>query len=381
MATSLSSSSLLAGTTLSSPSRCAMTSPLEHRHAAKLLAPLARWFDLHKRQLPWRATNLHIRHHNPYAVLVSEFMLQQTQVNTVIPYFKRWMRRFPNVNKLAGASPDIVMKHWEGLGYYRRCRNLQISSQWIKKNGWPKDRSEMESLPGIGPYTSAAIGSIAFQWPTPALDGNVIRFLSRFHAINLTRRHQVSFMETWLQPALQVLGPSRLTQGLMEFGSLVCKKYEPACLSCPIKRDCQAYQSDRVDLFPKPKKRIKPQIKHRAVLIITRKDRILIQNPQSDGLLGNLYCFPTFNLSPRERATIPYIHRYSHIIEYIYPSRIQVDNIEINSGYRWVTLNQLSRLPLGKRDLALLGQMHKLKDPKNLSIKIISRACKNIFKK
>ena len=144
-----------------------------------LLAPLAPWFDRVRRDLPWRAGDLDAPHPDPYAVLVSELMLQQTQVATVVPYFTRWMDRFPTPGKLAEAGEDAVHKAWEGLGYYRRARFLKAAAASIAAEGWPGDLDGLAGLPGLGPYTAAAVGSIAFQWPTPALDGNAFRVLAR----------------------------------------------------------------------------------------------------------------------------------------------------------------------------------------------------------
>ena len=357
-----------------------MTSILERSSAPRILAPLARWFDRNKRILPWRAINLKRKHGDPYAVLVSEFMLQQTQVNTVIPYFERWMKRFPNLKKLANASPETVMKYWEGLGYYRRCRNLHKTSQWIQQHGWPKDRSRMQSLAGIGSYTSAAIGSIAFQWSSPALDGNVIRFLSRLHATNLTNAKQKLAMEAWLQPALQSLGPSRLTQALMEFGSLVCKKSKPHCGSCPLKMHCQAFRLGQIDLFPQPKKKSVPKVAHRGLLIVFSGDRLLLQKPRAVGLLGGVYCFPTASLSPKDRTGVSYVHRYSPLIEHVYPIVIRVNNTAPSSPYRWVNRKKLSQLPFGNRDKLMLKRMHRLKPKEELSRSLQSQISKDIFK-
>src|SRR5690349_12497143 len=145
--------------------------------SADLLAPLASWFEAARRPMPWRAADLDGPHPDPYAVLVSELMLQQTQVATVIPYFERWMGLFPTAAALAVADEDAVDKAWEGLGYYRRCRFLKAASMAVAAKGWPRDLEGLSALPGLGPYTAAAVGSIAFQWPTPALDGNAFRVL------------------------------------------------------------------------------------------------------------------------------------------------------------------------------------------------------------
>ncbi|HNX95877.1 MAG TPA: hypothetical protein PKL14_12030, partial [Holophaga sp.] len=146
--------------------------------ASALLAPLAIWFDAHRRDLPWRAEQLDIPHPDPYAVLVSELMLQQTQVATVIPYFNRWMARFPDPQTLAQASDEDIHRHWQGLGYYRRAAHLKAAAIELAQHGWPQDFRGLERLPGVGPYTAAALASIAFLKPEPALDGNAFRVLA-----------------------------------------------------------------------------------------------------------------------------------------------------------------------------------------------------------
>ena len=147
--------------------------------SAPLLEPLAAWFEEVRRMLPWRALNLDAPHPDPYGVLVSELMLQQTQVATVIPYYQRWLLRFPDADALAAASDDEIHRHWEGLGYYRRASHLRAAAVAISLGGWPLDLPGLMALPGLGPYTAAALASIAFQWPEPALDGNAFRVLAR----------------------------------------------------------------------------------------------------------------------------------------------------------------------------------------------------------
>ena len=145
----------------------------------QLLAALAPWFDAARRDLPWRAADLDARHPDPYAVLVSELMLQQTQVATVIPYFHRWMARWPTAGALAAASEEEVHKAWEGLGYYRRARLLQAAARVVSEQGWREDLQGLKEIPGLGDYTAAAVAAQAFQRPEPALDGNAFRVLAR----------------------------------------------------------------------------------------------------------------------------------------------------------------------------------------------------------
>ena len=212
-----------------------------YRRKAHRLAPLLLdWYADHARNLPWRST------HNPYAIWVSEIMLQQTQVATVIPYWKRWMRALPNVQKLARAKSERVLKLWEGLGYYSRARNLQAASKEIVKNHdgqFPRDPETIRTLPGIGRYTVGAISSIAFGLPQPIVDGNVTRILTRIFGIRenpkdkATHGHLWSLAETLVTKASDC---SALNQSLMELGATVCTPRQPTCAACPVARSCVA---------------------------------------------------------------------------------------------------------------------------------------------
>ena len=208
--------------------------------SALLLAPLAPWFEQVKRRLPWRAEDLD-RPHDPYAVLVSEIMLQQTQVATVIPYFQRWMLRFPDLAALAAAGADEVHGSWAGLGYYRRARNLQLAAGILAREGWPADLEGLLALPGLGPYTAAALAAQAFQWPTPALDGNAFRVTARLLALDGDPRRAAAELRAWLRPALAAHGPSRLTQAIMELGASLCAP-QPHCSACPLQSACRCNQ-------------------------------------------------------------------------------------------------------------------------------------------
>src|ERR1035438_2002580 len=226
--------------------------------SAEFLAPLAPWFDRVRRDLPWRALDLDAPHPDPYAVLVSELMLQQTQVATVIPYFTRWLTEFPDPRTLAEAPEDAVHKVWEGLGYYRRARFLKAAAVSVAAEGWPGDLDGLAQLPGLGPYTAAAVGSIAFQWPTPALDGNAFRVLARLLLIEGDPKARAADLRAWLVPALEAHGPSRTTQALMELGATVCAP-SPTCTSCPLSERCSAHLAGRTGDIPPIAQRAKPK--------------------------------------------------------------------------------------------------------------------------
>src|SRR5690348_8724681 len=213
--------------TLPGASSCC-TGTMPWPRSETLLAPLAPWFERARRAMPWRAADLDAPHPDPYAVLVSELMLQQTQVATVIPYFERWMAKFPAPRDLAEADEQATHKAWEGLGYYRRCRFLKAAAAEVAAEGWPVDLEGLSALPGLGPYTAAAVGAIAFQWPTPALDGNAFRVLARLLLIDGDPKREAAALRAWLGPALEAHGPSRLTQAIMELGATTCLP-QPKC--------------------------------------------------------------------------------------------------------------------------------------------------------
>ena len=202
-----------------------------------LRASLAAWYEAAKRDLPWRRTT------DPYAITVSEVMLQQTQVVTVIPYYERWLKLFPTWRALAGADEKAVIKAWEGLGYYRRARNLQALAKAVTAAGGKMPRSEegLRALPGIGPYTAAAVGSIAFGLPLAVLDGNVMRVLARLLALSddISRPQTRVKLQEIANAFLDRKNPSRHNQAVMELGATICLPRNPMCLICPLNQGCR----------------------------------------------------------------------------------------------------------------------------------------------
>ena len=259
------------------------------------------WYISTRRSLPWREGN------DPYAVWVSEMMLQQTQVGTVIPYFTRWMIRFPSITKLAAARTSDVLKAWEGLGYYARARNLHRAAQVVMERHagrLPADYPALLALPGIGPYSAGAIASIAFNLPTPAVDGNVGRVLSRIFALeepagSTTGKKNLERLAKRLIPR----GRARdFNQGLMELGALVCRAREPACALCPVRADCQAHARGQTAAYPRPQRR--PQRKPvRAVMALMGSHRgLLLRHRPDRGLWGGLWEFPWEEIGGEETA-------------------------------------------------------------------------------
>lgn len=244
---------------------------------------LLRWYGANKRDLPWRRTS------DPYAIWVSEVMLQQTQVATVVPRYESWMRRFPTRATLAAATQDEVMAEWSGLGYYRRARNLHAAAKAAGPR-MPVTADGLRELPGIGDYTAAAIASIAHGEPVACVDGNVERVVARVAAITRpgdARRDVRHLAQTWLDPAR----PGDWNQAMMELGATVCTPHAPRCGECPVAAACQAKQLGRQELIPAPRRKAAPPRQIVRFAVVQRRGRVLLVRRQ-DGLLGGLWSLP-----------------------------------------------------------------------------------------
>lgn len=253
---------------------------------------LIQWYQLHKRDLPWRETD------DPYNIWVSEVMSQQTRVDTVIPYYHRFINTFPDVKSLASADRQKVLKLWEGLGYYSRCRNLHEAAQDIinRYDGEiPSDYDEIISLKGVGPYTAAAVLSIAYQKKYAVVDGNVLRVLARYFGISDDIRNQSvkNQIQEYANELISEDDPGDFNQALMELGATVCKPIQPECDSCPVSVDCKAYQTAQTDILPykSPAKKI-PHYEIAVGLIVNIKGELLIALRPDNGMLGGLWEFP-----------------------------------------------------------------------------------------
>jgi len=253
---------------------------------------LLSWYEKNKRDLPWRQDQ------DPYKVWVSEIMLQQTQVNTVIPYFYRFMEQFPTVYDLADADEQEVLKAWEGLGYYSRARNLQHAVKEVVSdyNGVvPDNPKQLGDLKGIGPYTRGAILSIAFNQVEPAVDGNVMRVLSRMFNIDddISLGRTKKKFEDIVREIISQEDPSSFNQAVMELGALVCTPKAPMCMLCPIMEHCEAFEQGLQEQLPfKAKKSKQRKESYKAVLIQNEKGEIVIEKRPQSGLLANLWQFP-----------------------------------------------------------------------------------------
>ena len=310
------------------------------------------WFDTNKRILPWRDNP------SPYRVWISEIMLQQTKVSTVVPYFDRFISTLPSLESLANVEEDTLLKLWEGLGYYNRARNLQLAAKKIidNYNGLlPSHKEELESLPGIGPYTSGAILSIAFNKKYSAVDGNVLRVFSRILEIKediknpkIKRR-----IKDFVEETLPLKNIGNYNQALMEIGALIClPKGEPKCSICPVNSYCNAYKHNthmRIPVLPKKKAIPKEQV---TITIIRSDGKYLIEKRPNKGLLASMYQFPMMEKhlslvevsSMYEEAKIHqlpnYIHKFTHKHWHIKAYLIDIDNA---SNEYYVSMEELDK--------------------------------------
>ncbi|WP_200761700.1 A/G-specific adenine glycosylase [Poriferisphaera corsica] len=268
------------------------------------------WYDQNARSLPWRPASPTSAPIPPYYTLVSEAMLQQTQVATVIPYFHRFLETFPTLETLANADEQQVLTLWQGLGYYRRARNLHACAKTIitEHNGIiPSDIDSLLALPGIGQYTAGAIASIAFNQPAPILDGNVIRILSRIFFITDPTDHTPVKKQLWLladqlvpAPVSTDFRPGDYNQSMMELGALICSPRNPKCDTCPIQKLCKAYADGSPESLPVTLPKSKPRPVNHHILAITHPSQpntyLLEQRPPT-GLWSNMYQLPTLELN------------------------------------------------------------------------------------
>jgi A/G-specific adenine glycosylase len=328
----------------------------------RLARKCIRWFDLHARDLPWRRTR------DPYAVWISEIMLQQTQVKTVIPYYERWMRTLPTVGDFARARPGRVLKLWEGLGYYRRARLAQSAARLImeKHSGrFPDTFDEVLALPGVGRYTAGAICSIAFNQPAPILDGNVIRVLCRLLGIMGDSHSKVVNRKLWQTAAELVIAsgePSRLNQGMMELGALICLPRQPKCPICPLCQDCFAWRWKRVEDFPTPATRATVTQRRFIALVVSDGERLLVRRRPDGVVNAGLWEFPNVEVAVNAKnlkaLVAPFkiaehspffrvrhsITRYRILLE-AHRAELPAGPASAKSGAAWKTLAEIKKLP------------------------------------
>ncbi len=267
----------------------------------RLREGLLRWFDRTRRDLPWRRTS------DPYAIWISEVMLQQTQVDRVIPYFERFLARFPTVGALADASVEDVLGVWRGLGYYTRARNLHAAARVLVERHagrLPDDVDGLRALPGFGRYTAGAVASIAFGREAPLVDGNVARVLSRLFEIEGAPGDKAREALLWALATELVKGerPGDFNQSLMELGATVCTPSSPTCLLCPVRASCRAQASGRQGELPPPRKQAPRKRLELAVALSARDGNVLLARRAERGLFGGLWELPALPLAAGENA-------------------------------------------------------------------------------
>ncbi|MCD6356134.1 MAG: A/G-specific adenine glycosylase [Anaerolineaceae bacterium] len=332
------------------------------------------WYAVNARDLPWR------KNHDPFLIWVSEVMLQQTQVKTVIPYFERWVKSFPTVYDLAKASEESVLRVWEGLGYYSRARNIKKSADIIVNDFHgciPREVNALKKLPGIGEYIAAAIASIAFGLNVPALEANGERIVSRlfdFHG-RVDNLKNKKILNEYLYSLLPSDMAGDFNQAVMDFGSSICLLVDPKCGICPLQEECQAFRNNTQQELPKKKSR-PPKPHYKVVAAIIEKNReVLIAKRKSAGLLGGLWEFPGGKIEPgesHEEALIRelyeelgieghllggfglYKHTYTHFSIEVYPYFMEImrgmPNAIVAQKITWASITKLGNYPMGKVD-------------------------------
>ena len=356
---------------------------MKKKEVQSLRQALVEWYLTNHRDLPWRKSK------NPYHIWVSEVMLQQTQVNTVLPYYHKFLRRFPNINRLARANPQHVLKVWEGMGYYARARNLRSAAAIVldqHREAVPQSWQEFRKLPGVGDYIAAAVLSIAFDKPYPVVDGNVKRVLSRLFvmeaAVNTSSSNKI-----YQSAAADILDQSRpgtFNQAMMELGAMVCKPQNPLCHVCPLQKQCLAFKSNRTMELPKKLTR-SPIPQYRiAVGVVFKNGRVLITRRKDDGLLGGLWEFPGGKIRDGEKPEAACIreikeevdltvmvethlckvkHAYTHfkILMDVFCCSYTCGRVKLKGpvDFRWIELDKLEAYPLPKANHKFLSRLYE----------------------
>ena len=322
---------------------------------------LLRWYDAHRRDLPWRLKSGSGETLDPYLVLVSEAMLQQTQVATVIPYFQRFIGRFPTIQSLAEADEQDVLRMWQGLGYYSRARNLHAAARRIvieHRGVLPRTADELRALPGVGRYTAGAVASIAFDCRAPIVDGNVARVICRLDRIARDPREREVLELLWRR-AEQILPNVRcgdFNSALMELGATVCTPRSPKCLICPVREHCEAQAAGLQEQIPPPRKSKPTPLLRRDVFCIRDGEKWLIEQRPAKGRWAGMWQFVTV---PSAKASRANGHKQIAVVTHglthrRYRFRVfaashlppEHASAEAARGRAWVTLQELDQYPL-----------------------------------
>jgi len=348
---------------------------------SKIAGKLLRWYGKRHRSLPWRARP------RPYSVWVAEVMAQQTRLETMLPYYRRWMRKFPTIKALTAASEHDVLACWEGLGYYSRARNLRRAAQVILNDfsgRLPRTVEELRRLPGIGRYTAGAIASLAFGMDEPAIDGNTIRVLSRVFDVRKAVGSAAGQKRFWhLATAHLPAGrAAEYNQALMDLGAQTCTPRSPRCMECPLRRDCSAYRLRVQEKRPVKAKASRIAQRIFAAAVIKNERAVLLRQRPPAGLLGGMWEFPSIQLKDHSRGKSKlahllrndlgirvsfngrekkYQHTYSHFradLRAHYTFLNGAHKLEkAKNPYRWERLAKLGDLPMGRLDRRIANDL------------------------
>ena len=338
---------------------------------------LLNWFYQNKRTLPWR------RGRTPYRVWVSEIMLQQTQVNTVIPYYKKWIKKYPTLKSFKESNFDDVIKIWEGLGYYSRCHNMFNAAKLINST-FPNNYDELINLPGIGDYTAKTILAIAFKKNLVGIDTNLERIGYRILGLKTKTKRNQKRVVKYLEENQCTNSPGDYNEALMDLGSSLCKASITYCNQCPLKNICKAYASSSPILYPTPKVRKKIPIYDVAVSVIEYKNKILITKRLNKNFLPGLWEFPGGKIEKNETAIQTIIrevkeetnltvsnpiflgnikHKYSHFgvnISLFISFPKSIKSLNLSQEYRWIKMKDILNYPLPKANHKMLDILKKL---------------------
>jgi A/G-specific adenine glycosylase len=327
---------------------------------------LLSWYRENRRDLPWR------RERDPYRIWVSEVMLQQTRVDTVIPYYERFLEQFPTLSALAEAPEEQVIKVWEGLGYYSRARNLHAAVKEVAARYGgkvPDDPEEIATLKGVGPYTAGAILSIAYNKKAPAVDGNVMRVFSRLFALedDIARVATRKKMERIAVELIPEEAPGDFNQALMELGALICTPVSPQCLFCPVQTVCDAFRLGMEQELPRKKKAKSPRPVDVIFAVLRADGRTVAEKRPDDGLFGGMWGLPTLEYSTREdpletvrklcdtnripvtnlfmKGVFTHIFSHLHWKVVVVEVRVAARCEELPEGWHWVEESELRQKP------------------------------------
>lgn len=326
---------------------------------------LIKWFEEEKRELPWRENP------TPYHVWVSEVMLQQTQVAVVKPYYRRWMEKYPTLEALAQAKEEEVIKLWEGLGYYSRARNLLAGAQFVVENfegAIPDIPEDLAKIKGIGPYTQGAILSFAFHQKKAAVDGNVLRVMARFLALDedIGKEKTKKLIAEKTEALLPDKEPHLAMEALIELGATLCSKHQPSCSHCPLRGKCQAFAQGKTTHFPIKKQKVTYTSLFRFVPIYLYAGECLIRKVAQGEIMSGLYEFPyeeiegevaPFLKNKGGKALAPIKQTFTRYRVTLYPSIFELEERKILSEFEWVPLVELKKFPFSSGHRKILSKI------------------------